>query len=148
MKGFKFKLQSVLEARNKKFEDAQLEFAMVQQRLNQHKKRLEYIYKELEQTTVGLELVMSSKNIDYTLIFCHQNYMVKLKQDIIAQKNLIKETEKELDEKNKKMLEALKEKTMMEKLREKAVEEFKKNIERLDMLNIDEIATNRYRKAG
>jgi flagellar biosynthesis chaperone FliJ len=33
-------------------------------------------------------------------------------------------------------------------LREKAQEEFRKNIERLDLINIDEIATNRYKKAG
>ena len=45
------------------------------------------------------------------------------------------------------MLEALKEKTMMEKLREKAQEAFKKEIERQDIINIDEIATNRYKKA-
>jgi len=148
VKGFKFKLQSVLEAKIKKFEDCQLEFAKVKNRLNVENQRLDYLYKTLEQTTAELELVMSSKSIDYTLIFCYQNYIIKLKQDIRNQHKLIETIEKELDEKNKKMLEALKEKTMMEKLREKAQEEFRKNIERLDMLNIDEIATNRHKKAG
>ncbi len=148
MKGFKFKLQSVLEARKKIFEDSQLEFARVKNRLNRENKRLDYLYRDFEQTTAGLELIINSGNIDHTLIFCHQGYILKLKQDIKKQHKLIDKIEDELGEKNKIMLEALKQKTMMEKLREKALDKFKKNVEKLDLLNIDEIATNRYKKAG
>ena len=148
MKGFKFKLQSVLDAKNKKFENTQLEFAKTQSRLNLENKRLGFLHNDLEQTTTGLEYIIHSGGMDYTLIFCHQGYMSKLKKDIISQNELIKEVMAELDKKNKLMLEALKEKTMMEKLREKALSEFKKNRERLDLINIDEIATNRYKKAG
>lgn len=148
MKGFKFKLQSVLDAKKKKFEDRQLEFAEVKQRLFKENKNLKFMYKDLDNTTVGLELILNSKIIDYTFVVCHQNYIKKVNDNIKDQHKLIEEVEQELDEKNKLMLEALKEKTMMEKLREKAQEEFKKNIERLDMLQIDEIATNRHKKAG
>lgn len=147
MKGFKFKLQSVLEAREKKFQDRQLEFVKVQNKLINQKKNLDSIRKNLGQTQEGLEKTLNSATMDYTFIFCHQNYIFKLKNDIENQLKLISQTEKELEEKNKIMLEALKEKTMMEKLREKAQDAFKKEIERQDIINIDEIATNRYKKA-
>ena len=148
MKGFKFRLQSVLEARKKKFEDCQLEFAKVKNRLSKEDKRLKHLYNDLEETTAGLELTIYSGSIDYTIILCHQNYIIKLKTDIKNQHELIEKIEKELEEKNKIMLEALKAKTMMEKLKEKALEEFRKKIEKIDLINIDEIATNRYKKTG
>lgn len=148
MKGFKFKLQSVLEARNKRFEDTQLEFAQVKNRLNNENKKLNFLYQDLEQTTAGLESIIQRGIIDYTLMSSHQSYILKLKADINNQHRFIEEIEKELEEKNRIMLEALKEKTMMEKLRERALESFKKELERQDLLNIDEIATNRYRRTG
>lgn len=148
MKGFKFKLESVLEAREKKFDDCQLEFAKVKNKLLNEKKNLEFMYHELEQTQTGLELVLNSGIMDHTLIFCHQNYINKLNGDIQNQHRLIEEVEKELEEKNRLMLEAKKEKTMMEKLKEKAMEEFKKHIEKQDLINIDEIAVNRHKRTG
>lgn len=148
MKGFKFKLQSVLEAREKKFLDAQLEFAKVKNRLFSEKSALDSMYKDYGETSTGLENVLKSGLMDYTLILCHQNYMLKLKEDIAGQHTLIGQIEKALEEKNRIMLAAMKDKTMMEKLREKALEEFRKNEEKRDLINIDEIAVNRYKRAG
>lgn len=148
MKGFKFKLQSVLEAREKKFEDSQLEFAKVKNRLVNEKKTLEFLNNEVEQTQVGLELLINSGTIDHTFIFCHHNYLSKLDGEIKEQLKTIEKTEKELEEKNRLMLEALKQKTMIEKLKEKSMEEFKKRLEKEDMINIDEIAVNRYKRTG
>jgi len=148
LKGFKFKLQSVLDTREKKFEDAQLEFAKVKNRLHNEQKTLNSINNDLEQTENGLEFIIKSGNIDYTFVFCHYNYISKLKGDVIYQQEIIKQVEKQLEEKNRLMLEALKEKTMMEKLKEKALEEFKKTMEKQDFINIDEIAVNRYKRTG
>jgi flagellar FliJ protein len=86
--------------------------------------------------------------MDYTQIACHQNYLLKLKGDIQYQHNLIGRIEMELAEKKRLMLEAMKEKKIMEKLRERALEEFKKNVDRQEFITIDEIATNRYKKAS
>ncbi len=86
--------------------------------------------------------------IDLMIICCHQNYIEKLKSDIKDQHKIIASIEIELEEKKQKVLEALKAKTMLEKLKEKALKEFKENFERLDMLQIDEIATNRQKRSG
>ena len=148
MKGFKFKLQSVLGAKEKKFEDSQLEFAKVKNRLNNEEQALDNLHKDLKNTKNGLENIINSGILDYTFIFCHQNYISKLNEDIKNQHKLIKKIEQELKEKSCFMLEARKEKTMMEKLREKAMEEFREKTEKQDLINIDEIATNRYKKIG
>jgi len=148
VKGFKFKLQSVLDTKEKKFENSQLEFAKVKHRLNNEINVLDCLHKDLKNTENGLENIINAGIMDYTFIFCHQNYISKLNDDIKNQRKLIEETEQELKEKNRLMLEARKEKTMMEKLREKSMEEFRKKIDKQDLINIDEIAVNRYKRTS
>ena len=148
MKGFKFRLQSVLDARQKKLEDCQLGFAKAQNKLHCENIVMANIVKALDETNLSFEEVLKIGNIDNTIIFIHQNYIFTLKESIRKQKTIIELAEKELEEKNQLMLEALKAKKVMEKLKEKALDEFKENINRNEMLLIDEIATGRYAKQG
>ena len=148
MKGFKFKLQSVLDAREKVFENRQLDFAKAQNKLHQENLVLQNLIKTLKDTTQSLEEVLKSGGIDNTIIFVHQNYLVTIKANIEKQKIVIREAEKYLEEKNKLMLEALKALKVMEKLKEKASNEFKAKLNRQEMLIIDEIATCRFKKAN
>lgn len=148
MKGFKFKLQSVLDARQKKFEDSQLEFAKAKNRLHRENLVMSNLLRTFDETILGLEEVLKKGDIDNTIVFAHQNYLHKIKEDIINQKKVIETAEKELEEKNRLMLEALKAKKVMEKLKEKALNEFKENFERQEMITIDEIATCRYARHG
>ena len=147
MKGFKFRLQSVLDARQKKLENCQLAFAKAKNKLHCENLVMSNLVKALNETNLSLEEVLKFGGIDNTIIFIHQNYILKLKEDIKKQKIVIEIAEKELEEKNQLMLEALKAKKVMEKLKEKAQNEFKENINRQEMLLIDEIATCRYKKA-
>jgi len=144
VKGFKFKLQSVLDARQKKLENAQLEFAKAQHKLHQENLTLANLVKVLEETTMGLEQVLRAQILDYTIVFIHQNYIITTKQNIVNQKLVIKQAEQDVLEKNNLMLEALKDKKVMEKLKEKAQREFTEKIEYQEMIMIDEIATCRY----
>lgn len=147
MKGFKFKLQSVLDARKKKLEDAQIEFAKAKNRLHQEMLLLAELMDELEQTILSLENVLNAVNIDSTNIFIHQNYIIKLKEDIENQKQLVRIAETELEKRNHVMLETLKDKKIMEKLKEKSQNEFREKINRQEMLAVDEIATCRHKKS-
>ena len=147
MKGFKFRLESVLGARQKKLEDCQLNFAKAKNKLHRENMILVDIVKALNETILSLEKVLNAGGIDQTLIFIHQNYIIKLKEDIKNQKIIIETAEKELEEANMLMLEALKAKKIMEKLREKALNEFKEKTGMQEKLLIDEIATCRYKKA-
>lgn len=149
MKKFKFKLQSVLDARSKVLENCQLAMAKVLHRLKQEQEHLDYLYTTVNITKCDLENLLSSGNfIDLLSINNHQGYIFKLKNDIINQHKIIADTEVELDAKKNEVLEALKAKTMLEKLKEKAQKEFKFNFEKLDLAEIDEIATNRFKKVN
>jgi len=149
VKKFKFKLQSVLDARIKALENCQLALSKVEFKLNQAVKHLEQLYELQKKSKSELEsLLTAGTQIDLMIICCHQNYIEKLKSDIKDQHKIIASIEIELEEKKQKVLEALKAKTMLEKLKEKALKEFKENFERLDMLQIDEIATNRQKRSG
>jgi flagellar protein FliJ len=147
VKGFKFKLQSILDARIKVLENCQLAMAKVQNKLNKAVKHLEYLYETLNKNKNDLEKLINTGNkIDCTEVNNYKNYIDKLKIDIKNQHKVIADLEIEMEEKKQAVLEALKAKTMLEKLYEKALKEFKENIEKLDFREIDEIATNRQRR--
>ena len=144
MKGFKFKLQSVLDTREKEFENRRLDFAAAKNKLHQANLVLKNHIDVLQKTTLSLEETLKSGGIDNTIIFIHQNYMVTVKLNIEQQKIVISKAEEELKEKQRLMTEAMKALKVMEKLREKALNEFKAEFNRQEMLMIDEIATCRY----
>ncbi len=145
MKGFKFKLQSVLDTREKKLEESQLEFAKAKHQLQIEQAKFKELIKDSEQNETELSSILASGQINQTLIFIYQNYSIKLKNDILIQQKKLDEGQQKLNEKNTLMLEALKAKTMIEKLKEKALKEFKADFEKKDMLQIDEIATCRHK---
>jgi len=147
VKKFKFRLQSVLDARIKKLEDCQLEMAKVQDRLNKEVQHLECLYETLKNTKNELELILKAgSSINLLEIRSYQGYIVKVKGQITNQHKIIADTENELEGKKQAVLEALKAKTMLEKLKEKNLKEFIANVERLDFVEIDEIATNRHKR--
>ena len=147
MKKFQFKLQSVLDARIKALENCQLAMAKVQDKLNKQIKHLEYLYQTLKDTKKELESILDAgANINLIEINSYQGFIVKLKDKIKNQHKLITDTEIELEEKKQAVLEALKAKTMLEKLKEKNLKSFLTNVERLNFIEIDEIATNRHKR--
>jgi flagellar FliJ protein len=147
VKKFSFKMQSVLDARIKVLENCQLEMAKVQDKLNKEIMHLEYLYKTLAATKNDLELLLKEGcEINILEINGYQEYISRLKHKITNQHKLISDTEIELEEKKQAVLEANKAKTMLEKLKEKKLKEFISNVERLEFIEIDEIATNRHKK--
>jgi len=146
VKKFNFRLQTVLELRTKAFDDCQLELAKVQNKYNQTVSHLEYLYDLLAKSKKSLEDILS-KNIDFTIINCYKNYIAKLEECIKNQHKIISDIEVELEAKKNELLEAMKAKKMLEILKEKDLKAFHTELERQDKLIIDEIATNRYKKA-
>lgn len=146
MKGFKFRLQSLLDTRTKQLENAQLEFSRVQLKLNIENEKLNVIYVKLNQTNQGLKTVISSYEVDPFTINNYKGYIAKLESDIMKQHKIISDIEVELEEKKQIVLDAMKAKKILEKLKEKGLKEFNEKIEKLTMAEIDDIATTRYVK--
>ncbi len=147
MKKFKFRLQNVLEAREKAFEDRQLELAELQGILLTQTKHLESLYTKQDNTKKSLENLLSeSETIDFLMIESHKNHIDSLSKEIQNQHKIIVNTESEVEGKKKEVLEALKAKTMIEKLKEKDYKAFLKDFEQKQAKEIDDIALSRYGK--
>lgn len=141
MNNYKFRLQSVLDAREWALENRRLEMAKIQTKLKQQTDHLEYLHNLLKNTKSDLEKMLSSGKIDFILVSSHRGYIVKLDDDINNQHKLIADTEVELEMKKQEVIEANKAKIMLEKLKEKDLLAFKEKLEKRDLLEIDEITT-------
>lgn len=147
MKKFQFRFQTTLELREKKLEDVQISFSKIKNKLYLQNQSLESLYEKVKSAQKDLEEVLGKdNNIEFQTINNYQNFINKLKEDIVNQHKLIADTEVELSEEQKLLTEALKDKTVIEKLKEKDYNSFLKEIEVNDLKQIDEIATSRFNK--
>ncbi len=89
------------------------------------------------------QMLKSGQNLDFTVTNTFRHYLIKTGEDISQQNQKIQQIEKELDEKKQAVMEALKAKTMLEKLKEKDYKAYIANLEKLDLMEIDEIANRR-----
>lgn len=136
----------MLDLRIKAFDDCQLEMAKVQNKYNQAVEHLNYLYNLLDQTNKGLEDLLS-QNIDFTAITSYKNYIIKVQECIKNQHKIVADISVELELVKNRLLDAMKAKKMLESLKEKDLKAFYTELDRQDMLMIDEIATARYKKA-
>jgi len=147
VKKFKFRLQSILETREKALEDRQIEFSLVQRNLQKQLLQLTNLQNTLKHNCENLEnLISQGQSIDFSLINNYKNYIDKLKKDIEEQNEIIKTVKIQLEAKKQEVIEALQAKTMLDKLKEKDLEEFKKEIDRLETQEMDDISIARYKK--
>lgn len=145
MKKYKFRLQTVLDIKEKKLEQKQLELARIVDTLN---KEVE-IEKQLinEQNTLQSKIVEISSIDTPQSLFEIQNsrgYWGSLGTKIIAQREKIKNIEFFVQAKRNEVNEALKEKKVLENLKEKEQEKFYKEFLAYENRELDEIATVRY----
>lgn len=146
MKKFKFKLQVVLDKRQKELEDKQLEMAKVQALLKEQECELERLINRQNETIDGLEEILSqNKSIDLMSIKVHQDYIEKLSDDIRMQHKIIADTEQELEAKQQEVIEALKATKTLEKLKEKQYREFIVEFEFQQQKELEDITQARFR---
>jgi flagellar FliJ protein len=145
VKKFKFKLQVVLDKRQKELEDKQLEMAKVQARLKEQECELERLINKQNQTREDLEKMLSqNQSIDLMSIKVHQDYIEKLSDDIRMQHKIIADTEQELEAKQQEVIEALKATKTLEKLKEKQFKEFLTEFEFQQQKELEDITQARF----
>ncbi|MDD3765961.1 MAG: flagellar export protein FliJ [Eubacteriales bacterium] len=145
MKKYKFKLQNVLDLREKELEKKQIEFGKIKFLLRSQEVELERIEYTIEASKNNLESLLSSGAIiDIDTINSNQNHIEQTHIKKEEQIKLIKETEIALAQKNLEVVEALKAKTMLEKLKEKDYKNFLKTLEEHERKELDEIGIMKY----
>lgn len=149
MKRYSFRLQTVLEMREKKLEDKRREMAMVIAKLNEQNQQLQGIIQKQENAKITLENIYSSgKELDILEITNYKNYLGKMITDAKNQQMFIKRTNDLLRFKQMEVTEALKEVKILEKLKETQEKKFYEHYNYVEAKEIDDIASTRYKKTA
>lgn len=145
MKKYSFRLQPVLDIREKTLEDKRLEMAQVIQLLNEQQEGLERLIAKQASYKDELESLSLEDDLNVFALANFKNYMVNLQEQITQQEHNIENTKKALRVKQEAVNEALKDVKVLEKLKEKQSQKFYKDIEMKEANDIDDISTARYR---
>ncbi|MEI6127187.1 MAG: flagellar export protein FliJ [Pseudomonadota bacterium] len=140
---FQFKFKSVLTYRQQIEDVCQQEFAQSKNLWQKEKDKLEHYFalwkKCLDEWRV--------RQVDGVIILeleLYQRYMLRLREEIRRQAEIVKECVRILDEKRAILLNAQKDKKMMEKLKEYHHEEYKAAELKKETKFLDEVATQRF----
>ena len=145
MKIFKFRLEVVLNMRQRELEKKQQEMAEVLKVVEEQRAKLEAIHDAQKQTEANLEKLISAEELDITMVNGHRNYVLKLVNDGKNQENVINRAEQLLELKKKEVQEAYKKVKALDKLKENQEKQYMVEIEQMLAKEIDDIAGTRYR---
>lgn len=145
MKKYSFRLQPVLDIREKTLEDKRLEMAQVIQLLNEQQDGLGKLLAKQDAYKEELESLSLEDDLNVFSLANFKNYMVNLQTQIKQQEANIENTKKALRVKQDAVNEALKDVKVLEKLKEKQSQKFYRDIEMKETNEIDDISTARYR---
>ena len=148
MKKFTFRLQVVLDIKEKLLEEKLLELAKVQRGLQeavQKQKELEGY--QLEINNALLNVFQSGNDLDLMEVQRYKDFINKLIVDISNQKVIIQNVQKLLEIKRKEVNEVLKEKKVLEKLKENQKKKYYQELEQNTRKELDDITSSRYRSA-
>lgn len=146
MKKFKFKLQILLDEKQKKLEDKQLELSKIQYLLKQQEEVLNSLITKHSDTLKNLEKMLeNNEHIDLISIDMHKSFLEKLSFDIQNQHKIIADTTEEVELKKQEVIEAMKETKMLEKLKEKHYRNFLIEFEAQSQKELEDITQSRFR---
>ena len=147
MKKFQFRLQVVLDIKEKLLEQKLLELSKVQRGLQEavdKQKTLESYQLEINQAL--LRVFQSGNDLDLIEVQRYKDFINKLIVDISNQKVVVQNIAKLLDMKRREVNEVLKEKKVLEKLKENQQKKYYQEFEDYQRRELDDIASSRYRR--
>lgn len=145
MKKFQFRLQVVLDIKEKLLEEKLVELSKVQRGLQdavQKQKTLEGYQAEINQAL--LNVFQSGNDLDLVEVQRYKDFINKLIVDISNQKVVVQNITKLLEIKRKEVNEILKEKKVLEKLKENQQKKYYQEFEQYERRELDDIASSRY----
>ncbi len=147
MRRFNFRLQSILNLKEKKLEDERLKLAGIISVLESQKDILLEMNEKKEYLEAQLENITNSQVLDIQNVVGYKNFLNRTTQDIKMQFEIIKKTQFELEEQQIKVNEAYREVKVLEKLKEKQYKNFLFEYEQTQIKEIDDITISRQRRA-
>ncbi|NQS98242.1 MAG: flagellar export protein FliJ [candidate division Zixibacteria bacterium] len=139
MARFRFKLQKVLDVRRSFEDNAKREFGEAKRVLAQLTGALEDLIDQRE----CLLIEMTEHRKQGAIVMQFQDDIQRewqFRMDIRQQKHRIRKAQEELENKRKKLVQAMKDRKIMEKLRERNLQEFMESVRKEELRFSDEIA--------
>ncbi len=147
MRRFSFRLQSVLNLKEKNLEDERLKLAGIISVLESQKDVLLEMNEKKGYLETELEEVTKESTLDIENVVGYKNYLNQVTQDIRMQFEIIKKTQFELEEQQLKVNQAYKEVKILEKLKEKQYQDFLMQYEQSQIKELDDITISRQKRA-
>ncbi len=145
MKKFTFRMQVILDMREKELEERQMEMAKILSALNSQKEKLQNILLAQETNKNNLEKLSTSDNFDIPQVELHRDFGIKLISDANNQQRIIANTESILKRKQKEVMEAHQKVEVLKKLKEKQEKEYYQEFLKAETKEIDDITSARFR---
>lgn len=145
MKKFQFRLQVVLDIKEKLLEQKLLELSKVQRGLQeavQKQRTLEGYQQEINEALMNV--FQSGNDLDLVEVQRYKDFINKLIVDISNQKVVIQNISKVLELKRKEVNEIIKEKKVLEKLKENQKKKYYQSYEHYQNRELDDISSARY----
>jgi len=145
MKSFEFKLQPVLDYREKKEDFLKKELAEVKKKYECEKKLLDDLVESLRISQEEFK-EKQMKGLDINEFFVYSCYLTKIQEDIYIQILRVRAILVQVEAVREKLIGASKDKKVMEKLYDKQYEEFCQMLLRSEQKLLDELATSRHKR--
>jgi len=125
MKKFKFQLETLLKVTRRKKDDAEMKFAEVSRRLEQHRARLQDLLRELQEgQNEYADKTSAGKRINVDVIVTYNNFFNWKREQIEQQQQLILKTMQERQQKLKILTDLMTYLKSIEQLKEKRLREY------------------------
>lgn len=143
MKGFKFRLQSLLNVKEKFEQQAKIVFGEETAKLKIEKDKLKNLYDEKEEI-LNKQRESFTGTINIQTFNDYRNYSMSLDKTIVVQIKNVSLQEKKTEEAKLKLAEIIKERKTLEKLKENEIELFKKEAQLAEDKQVDELVTYKF----
>jgi len=145
MARFRYRMQNILDIKNKMEVQAKQEYSMAQAALNEEEAKLEALYqRKAAYEEEAKELRMQKLKVRDILE--NRTGILNMEEFIKAQILQVNLAKAQVDKAREKLQEVMQERKIQEKLREKAFEEFLKEENRSESKEIDELVSYTYGK--
>ncbi len=143
MAKYTYRLQSLINIKEKLEEQKKNELAVENNKLNQEKQVLTELYQEMS-STLDKQEKEQKQSINAIQLQLYINYTDKLKIEIKQQLDKVEKQEKKTEEVRLELLEYTKAKKSLEKLKEKDYENYLEEEKRAEQKLVDEIVSYKY----
>ncbi len=145
MKKYSFRLQVVLDMRQKELEERQMEMAKILSALNLQQEKLQQILQSQTDNTNSMEALYNAPELDIMQIEAHRSFGLKLINDARNQERVIENTKFILEKKQQEVKIAHQKVEVLNKLKEKQEKAFYKEFLDSEMKEIDDITSARFK---